>query len=57
MEIAGLVAVSLASVAGVVTLAGYVFEQVPPLAEKATMAIRSLRALRQELKQGHEERR
>lgn len=50
MDAAGWVAAAVAVVAGCVSLLGYVFDQVPALSQKAIKAIRSFRALRDELK-------
>lgn len=50
MEAAGWVAAAVAGVAGCVSFLGYVFDQVPALSQKAIRAVRSLRALRNELK-------
>ncbi|MEU7057407.1 hypothetical protein [Streptomyces sp. NPDC046197] len=50
MEAAGWVTAALAGIAGGISVLGYVFDQVPPLSRKAIEAVRSLRALREEVK-------
>ncbi|MFF3116181.1 hypothetical protein ACFVSN_44215 [Kitasatospora sp. NPDC057904] len=50
METAGWVTTIVAGIAGGITVLGYLFDQVPPLSQKLVKAIRSLRALRDELR-------
>ncbi|GAA3036867.1 hypothetical protein GCM10020229_55340 [Kitasatospora albolonga] len=50
METAGWVTTIVAGIAGSITVLGYLFDQVPPLSQKLVKAIRSVRALRDELR-------
>ncbi|MER6196337.1 hypothetical protein ABT234_02990 [Streptomyces sp. NPDC001586] len=50
MELAGWVTVAVTSVAGGVAVVGHLFDQVPALSQKMITAIRSLRAVRDEVK-------
>ncbi|MEV7442693.1 hypothetical protein AB0O22_16290 [Streptomyces sp. NPDC091204] len=50
MELAGWVTVAVTSVAGGVAVVGYLFDQVPALSQKMITAIRSLRAVRDEVR-------
>ncbi|CQR60946.1 hypothetical protein ACFY4K_30950 [Streptomyces leeuwenhoekii] len=50
MELAGWVTLGTAAVAGGFTVLGHLFDQVPVLAEKMITAIRSVRAVRDEVK-------
>ncbi|MFJ3789593.1 hypothetical protein [Kitasatospora sp. NPDC090091] len=40
----------VAGIAGGITVLGYLFDQVPPLSQKLVKAVRSVRALRDELR-------
>ncbi|MEU1279147.1 hypothetical protein [Streptomyces sp. NPDC005805] len=51
MEIAGWAAVALGAVMGGVTVVGHLCDQVPALSQKMITAIRSVRAVREEIKQ------
>ncbi|MCZ0979443.1 hypothetical protein O1L60_11060 [Streptomyces diastatochromogenes] len=49
MELAGWVTVGTAAVVGGFTVVGHLFDQVPALAQKMITAIRSVRAVRDEV--------
>ncbi|MFF9348382.1 hypothetical protein [Streptomyces sp. NPDC014734] len=50
MELTGWVTVGTAAVVGGFTVLGHLFDQVPALAQKMITAIRSVRAVRDEVK-------
>ncbi|MGW3325694.1 hypothetical protein [Streptomyces virginiae] len=50
MEVAGWVAVAVGSIAGGVTVLGYIADQVPGLSTKVIRAVRAVRAVKAELK-------
>jgi hypothetical protein len=50
MELAGWVTVGTATVVGSFTVVGHLFDQVPALSQKMITAIRSVRAVRDEMK-------
>ncbi|MFJ3441439.1 hypothetical protein ACIPM2_09735 [Streptomyces sp. NPDC086081] len=50
MELAGWVTVGTAAVVGGFTVLGHLFDQVPSLTQKMITAIRSVRAVRDELR-------
>ena len=50
MEVAGWAAVAVGSIAGGVTVLGYLADQVPGLSNKMIKAVRSLRAVKNEVK-------
>lgn len=50
MELAGWVTVGTAAIVGGFTLVGHLFDQVPTLAQKMITAIRSIRAVCDEVK-------
>ncbi|MEU6680251.1 hypothetical protein [Streptomyces sp. NPDC046925] len=54
MELAGWVTVGTAVVVGAFTVVGHLFDQVPALAQKLIIAIRSVRAVRDEVRDGRE---
>lgn len=49
MEVAGWAAVAVGSIAGGVTVLGYLADQVPGLSNKTIKAVRAIRAVRDEL--------
>ncbi|GHJ40738.1 hypothetical protein [Streptomyces sp. TS71-3] len=50
MELAGWVTVGTAAIVGCFTVVGHLFDQVPTLSQKVITAIRSVRAVRDEVK-------
>ncbi len=50
MEVAGWAAVAVGSIAGGVTVLGYLADQVPGLSNKMIKAVRSLRAVKDEVR-------
>ncbi|GGX19158.1 hypothetical protein GCM10010297_45800 [Streptomyces malachitofuscus] len=50
MEVAGWAAVAVGSIAGGVTVLGYLADQVPGLSAKVIRAVRAVRAVRDELR-------
>lgn len=50
MEVAGWVAVAVGTIAGGVTVLGYLADQVPGLSHKLIKAVRSIRAVKDEVK-------
>lgn len=52
MELAGWVAVAMGAVAGGVTFLGFLIDQIQALSKKVIPAIRSVRAVRDEIKRG-----
>lgn len=54
MELAGWVTVGTATVVGCFTVMGHLFDQVPALSQKMITAIRSIRAVRDEMKANRE---
>lgn len=54
MELAGWVTVGTAAVVGGFTVVGHLFDQVPGLTQKLITAIRSVRAVRDEVRAGRQ---
>jgi len=53
MEVAGWAAVAVGSIAGGVTVLGYLADQIPGLSHKVIKAVRSLRVVKDEVRRRH----